>query len=125
VPEAAIVHADSELLARVFQNLLANAIDHAPGGEISVGAEMSAESDAVVCWVRDDGVGIASQQIERVFDKGATTRGARRARGFGLQIVEQLIEAHGGRVAVESAEGFGATFWFELPGLSRGSRTGC
>jgi signal transduction histidine kinase len=105
VPERLVVHADAWLLARVFQNLLANAIEHTPGGEIIVGAEATSRGESVVCWVRDDGVGI----------KGEATRPRHGARGFGLPIVEQVVEAHGGRVAVESAAGFGATFWFELP----------
>jgi len=115
VPESLVAHADSELLARVFQNLIANAIDHAPGGEILIGAEVSSPGGGVVCWVRDDGAGIASHEIERMFRKGASTRSDQGSRGLGLPIVEQVVEAHGGRIAVESAEGFGATFWFELP----------
>jgi signal transduction histidine kinase len=118
VPAGLIVHADGDLLARVFQNLIANAVDHAPGGEVVVGAEAASAGGAVVCWVRDDGTGIAAREIGRVFRKGETTRPEDgEAHGLGLPIVEQVVEAHGGRIAVESAEGFGATFWFELPAL--------
>ncbi len=115
VPERLVVHADAWLLARVFQNLLANAIEHTPGGEIIVGAEATLRGESVVCWVRDDGVGIAESESGKIFRKGEATRPRHGARGFGLPIVEQVVEAHGGRVAVESAAGFGATFWFELP----------
>lgn len=123
VPEGLIVNADGDLLARVFQNLISNAIDHAPGGEVVVGAETSSGRGAVVCWVRDDGAGIAANEIGRVFRKGETTRPEAGAHGFGLPIVERVVEAHGGRVVVESAEGFGATFWFELPALATGAKS--
>ena len=123
VPEGLVVEADPELLARAFQNLVANGIDHAPGGEIVVGAETS--SGSVVCWVRDDGDGISEQRKASVFRKGESTRPQAGAHGLGLPIVAQVIEAHGGRIAVESAEGFGATFWFELPGGAAREGSAC
>lgn len=118
VTEGLMAYADPALLARIFQNLIGNAIDHAPGGQITVGGEPSSEEGAVVCWVSDDGEGIHARRTGRELGERAATASARRARGFGLLIVEQLIRAHGGQVAVESAEGRGTTFWFELPGAA-------
>ncbi|MCL4798752.1 MAG: HAMP domain-containing histidine kinase, partial [Burkholderiales bacterium] len=82
------------------------------------GAGATAAGGAV-CWgARDAAPGTAPAEIERVFRKGAATRPGQGARGLGLSIVEQVVEAHGGRIAVESATGLGATFWFELPAES-------
>ena len=117
VPDELAVYADASQLRRIFQNLIANAIRHAPGGEVVIGARATDDAGGVECWVSDDGAGIPDDLIARVFDKGETdseTGGA----GLGLAIVKTLTEAHGGAVSVESREGHGATFRLWLPGPS-------
>ena len=115
VPEGLLIHADAGLLGRVFQNLIANAIKYTPRGEVTIGAAKDAATGGVECWVSDDGAGIAPDRIGKIFDK-LETDGADGGLGLGLAIVETFVQAHGGRVAVESAEGKGSTFRFVLAG---------
>ena len=118
VPAALHAHADRERVAQVLRNLLANALTHTPdGGTIRVTGRDSGSQAAVE--VADTGEGIAPEHLPHVFDRfyrsdpsrARTTGGA----GLGLAIVRQLVEAHGGQVAVTSAPGAGARFTFTLP----------
>ena len=115
VPDDLVVFADASLLKRVLQNLVANAIKHTKRGEITIGAAERAQGDAIECWVRDNGTGIAAELIGRVFDKGATDSADAGSTGLGLAIVQTFVEAHGGSVAVESKPGEGSLFRFSLP----------
>jgi len=113
VPDDLDVRADAALIRRIFQNLIANAIRYAPGGEVAVGA--SPGSDGVVqCWVTDNGAGIPADRIEKVFDV-LETDPEHDGTGLGLAIVKTFVEAHGGTVTVQSVEGQGSTFLFTLP----------
>jgi len=114
VPRHLVVNADAGLLARALQNLVSNAVKFAPGGKIEIGARETA--DGIECWVRDDGVGIAPERLDRIFDKLETDVDPTRAGfGLGLAIFRQIVEAHGGRTSVESHPGDGATFLFTIP----------
>jgi signal transduction histidine kinase len=114
VPRDLTVNADADALVRALQNLVGNAVKFAPGGEIEIGAIQS--ETGVECWVTDNGVGIESERIKRIFEKLETdpdpTRGGF---GLGLAICKQLVEAHGGMISVESEPGHGATFRFTIP----------
>ena len=113
VPDDLDVRADAALIRRIFQNLIANAIRYAPGGEVAVGA--SPGNDGVVqCWVTDNGAGIPADRIEKVFDV-LETDPEHDGTGLGLAIVKTFVEAHGGTVTVQSVEGQGSTFLFTLP----------
>ncbi|MBC7835570.1 MAG: HAMP domain-containing histidine kinase [Phycisphaerales bacterium] len=115
VPDDLVVYADAELLKRVFQNLIANAIKYTPYGEIVIGAlELSADG-LIECWVSDNGTGIPEDYRERIFDTGETDPERVGGTGLGLAIVRTFIEAHGGEVSVESETGAGSTFRFTLP----------
>ena len=114
VPGDLEVGADASLLRRVFQNLVANALAYAPGGEVVVGARDLAAEDAVECWVTDNGKGIPPDRIGKVFDALETDPGGDGI-GLGLAIVKTFVEAHDGKVTVESAEGKGTTFRFTIP----------
>ena len=116
VPEDLVVYADADLLRRVFQNLIANAIKYTPRGEVVIGAGEPGEEGAVECWVSDTGAGISEEFLEKVFDKGETNQENDGGMGLGLAIVKTFIEAHGGMVTVESKTGIGSTFRFSLPG---------
>jgi signal transduction histidine kinase len=112
VPEDLAVYADANLLRRIFQNGLANAITYAPRGEVVIGARKAEGS--FECWVSDNGEGIPPERLEKVFDK--TESGpAGGGWGLGLAIVKNFVEAHHGVVSVESEEGRGSTFRFTLP----------
>ena len=115
VPDDMVVFADAGLLRRMFQNLIANAIKHTPGGEVEVGARQLGPGGGVDCWVKDNGSGIPAELQEKVFDIGETDSADATGAGLGLAIVKKFSEAHGGRVSVESAEGAGSTFRFSLP----------
>jgi two-component system, OmpR family, phosphate regulon sensor histidine kinase PhoR len=117
VPDDLVVFADAGLIKRVFQNLIGNAIQFSPGGEVVVGAQ-AAESEGVVeCWVSDNGKGIAAELMAGVFDNGETTSqdSGGSGLGLGLAIVKTFVEAHEGRVAVQSRLGQGTKFEFSLP----------
>lgn len=117
VPDELMVLADANLLRRILQNLMANAIRHTPNGKVRIGARHLREEALVECWISDNGTGIPKDFVGKVFEKGKTERAAvgGTGHGLGLAIVKTFVEAHGGTVSVESTEGMGATFTFTLP----------
>jgi len=116
VPPDMTIFADARLLGQVLQNLLSNAIKFTPNGKIIIGAHQR-ESDGIVqCWVQDTGAGIDSERLDKIFEKLETDQQpGKRGVGLGLAIVKQIIELHGGTIAVESRVGEGSTFTFEVP----------
>lgn len=117
VPDESMLFADASMIRRVFQNLIANAIAYAPGGEVSIGARPMADGTFLECWVQDDGEGIPAHRLDNVFDmlETDTTRPDRGGHGLGLAIVKAFVDAHGGQVTVVSHPGDGTTFRFTLP----------
>jgi PAS domain S-box-containing protein len=113
--------ADADLLARVLQNLLTNALNHTPeGGRIELGAQEGADQRAggVVLWVRDNGSGIPLKNQGRIFQKFTQAhdgQGPRTSTGLGLTFCKMAVQAHGGRIWFESQEGQGTTFNLWLP----------
>jgi PAS domain S-box-containing protein len=110
------IDVDATRLVQVLVNLLGNAIKFTePGGKVSVGAE-AGEGSAVV-WVSDTGVGIPQEDLPHIFDRfwhsrrNASAAGA----GLGLAIARGIVEAHGGRIWVESVVKEGSTFFFTVP----------
>jgi PAS domain S-box-containing protein len=114
---------DLHRIRRVFSNLLGNALKFTPeGGTITLRAEGPEEEE--ICFsVSDTGPGIATDQLPHVFDRYWQARkGDRRGAGLGLSIARGIVEAHGGRLWVESTPGEGATFFFTLAnGAAEGS----
>lgn len=121
IPEELTAYADASLLRRVFQNLVANAIKYTSRGEVVIGARETEAADTVECWVTDNGAGIPSDRLEKVFDKFETDSQNEDGIGLGLAIVKTFVEAHGGHVTVESKEGVGSTFRFTLPCRAKAS----
>jgi two-component system sensor histidine kinase BaeS len=104
-------HVDPERIREALSNLVDNAVRHtAPGGSVLIEVGRGR-----VC-VRDDGAGIASDRLERVFDRFYRHPPSGDGSGLGLAIVKGIIEAHGGTVSVQSTAGRGAAFVMTLPG---------
>jgi signal transduction histidine kinase len=106
---------DADQMLRVFSNLIGNAIKFTPeGGAIALRAELI--EDSIAFSVRDTGSGIPAAQLPHVFDRyWQGMRGDRRGAGLGLAIAKGIVEAHGGRIWVESTPGIGSTFSFSIP----------
>ncbi|MFY2562890.1 ATP-binding protein [Corallococcus terminator] len=106
---------DAARIEQVLTNFIINAIKYAPGKPVH--ATLEQRGRWVKFSLRDEGRGIPADQHERIFVRfeRATSASESSGLGFGLYISKQLILEHGGRIAVESAPGAGATFSFELP----------
>lgn len=116
IPPDLFVRADQTQLRRVLSNLLDNAVKYSPSGRpIRVESELSA--DGVQVSVRDEGAGMTAEEQARLFGPFQRAAGAGRVPGFGLglYVCWRIVEAHGGRIAVESEPGHGSVFHFVLP----------
>jgi PAS domain S-box-containing protein len=116
VDDCPAVRADRDRVLQVFSNLVGNALKFTPaGGTVTVGA--APEADGVRFWVRDTGPGIAPEDVDRLWEPFWQAEGTdlRSGAGLGLPIARGIVEAHGGRVGVESELRVGTTFWFTLP----------
>lgn len=114
------VWADRDLVHRVLANLLTNALKHTPPRtEISIHVGTDADRHNVVISVRDNGEGIPKAFLSRIFEKFSQAEVKRQAHrvgsGLGLTFCKLAVEAHGGRVWVESEPGLGSEFFFSLP----------
>lgn len=112
-----VILGDEDRLGQVISNLLSNAIKYSPGGgEIRISGQVR-PAQVLVC-IRDQGPGIAAEDLPHVFDRfyrasdaSRTTKGA----GLGLYLARAVIEAHGGRIWVDPSPGDGARICFSLP----------
>jgi PAS domain S-box-containing protein len=113
------VWGDRERLLQVFENLIGNAAKFSrPGGRITLGAAAGQGED--VFWVSDTGPGVSAEDMPHLFDRfWQARRTGRSGAGLGLPIVKGIVEAHGGRVWVESAPGRGTTVAFTIPTASK------
>ncbi len=111
-------YADPLRLEHILRNLLENAVKYSPdGGHITV--SIKSENGNLVVAVKDEGIGISQRDQDRLFkpferlefSQAKTVQGI----GLGLLVCKRLVEAHGGRIRVESEPGCGATFLFTLP----------
>jgi signal transduction histidine kinase len=109
------VHADPQRIQQVLSNLIGNAIKFTPrGGRITVRGERLANDVRVA--VTDTGPGIPAEQLPHIFGQfWQASRTDRRGIGLGLAIAKGIVEAHNGRIWVESAVGAGSSFYFTLP----------
>jgi signal transduction histidine kinase len=113
VPKVSI---DQDMIRRVVTNLLENASKYSPAGnDIEVGAR--SEAGQVYIWVQDHGGGIPSSEQERIFDKFTRLKSNNGPKGLGLGLAycRLAVQAHGGRIWVDSELGVGSRFIFTLP----------
>lgn len=111
-----VILADETRIEQVLSNLISNSIKYAPGGEIRITGQVRA--DNVMICVSDEGPGIAPEDIPHIFDRfyrapemARQTKGA----GLGLYLTRAIIEAHGGRIWVDTVPGTGTRICFTLP----------
>ena len=116
-PDLPTVYGDRRRLFEVMQNLIDNAVKFTgkqPNPRIEIGA--TSQETEILCFVRDNGVGIKPQYHETVFGLFDRLDPSIEGTGIGLALVKQIIEVHNGKIWVESAgDGNGATFYFTLP----------
>ena len=115
------IRGDGVQLGEVLQNLLDNAVQYTPaGGRIEVIS--CANGQSVVFTVADTGIGVPEADLERIFERFYRVDAARSREaggtGLGLSIARHIVEAHGGRIWVESAVGLGSRFHFSIPTAS-------
>lgn len=110
------LYADREMLTLLFCNLISNAIKFSPAApHIHIGAHL--EPGRVVIFVKDNGIGIAAEYHERIFQifKKLHTRNDYAGTGIGLAICKRIVELHNGRIWLESEPSQGSTFFFSIP----------
>lgn len=112
-------HADPRRLEQVLTNLVTNAVKFTgEGGAIEVGA-CHEDGKGIRVWMKDSGMGIPPDEIGSLFQKYCQTSSGKDSKhkgaGLGLVICKMVVEAHGGKIRVESEEGKGSTFTFILP----------
>jgi two-component system, NtrC family, sensor kinase len=101
-------------LNQVWMNLLVNAVQATPdGGTVTV--RTAATETGVRVEVEDTGTGVSRENLERIFEPGFTTKSGRISMGLGLAITREVVQQHGGRIAVTSEPGVGTRFTVELP----------
>lgn len=113
--ESLAIRADRERVLQVISNLIGNALKFTPpGGQVALSIERRGE---MACFaVRDTGPGITSDHLPNVFDRfWKYETGGSAGTGLGLFIAQGIVDAHGGRIWVESPPGHGATFYFTMP----------
>ena len=126
------VNIDEEQIKQVFENLIKNAIKAMPdGGVITIKAENTVtkktgeinlnEGRYVLVSVKDEGIGISDENLERIFDPYFTTKGmgTQKGLGLGLSITNSIIASHDGLITVRSKEGVGSTFYVYIPACKK------
>lgn len=118
LPASVPLRGDPQRLSQALQNLCANAVNYTlPNGRVQVSLETPDHQARVT--VRDTGIGIAKEDLARIFERHFQAANAQKVRqggfGLGLKIVREIIEAHGGSLSVASEAGKGSTFSFMIP----------
>jgi len=119
MPDAVLVTGDADMLVTVVRNLLTNAVKFTPaGGTVTLEVKSFGEPSSFSISIADTGTGITAEQIQNLFrlDSAHSQRGTadEQGSGLGLIVCKELLEKHGSELHVESEEGKGSRFWFEL-----------
>ena len=119
IPENCQIYADKQEIKRVIMNFLGNALIHAKN-EIIV--SLTQNSECVRFSVKDDGEGISAEDAKKLFNRFSQGSSKKRSAGtgLGLYLSRQIIEAHGGKIGLDSDLGVGSEFYFELFKSDRG-----
>jgi len=115
-PDLPLISVDPLRLKRILYNLLENAVKYSPnGGDIKISARVRGEE--MVVSIKDQGKGMSPEEQERIFNPFERLAPMSEAKGIGLglMVCQRLVEAHQGRIWVESEQGKGSTFYFTLP----------
>jgi PAS domain S-box-containing protein len=115
--EEIMVYADRDKMSQIMINLLSNAVKYSPrGSTIRIGCEK--EGGSVKVYVSDDGVGISKTDQRKLFERFYRVESEKMKTvsgfGIGLYLVSEILKYHGSKIQVDSEEGRGSTFWFEL-----------
>jgi signal transduction histidine kinase len=113
LPQASV---DAELVFRIFQNLIGNALKFTPA-DGTVKISLAVDNGQIRCVIADNGPGIPAEFHQRIFEKFGQVHADRQrlGTGLGLNFCKLAVEAHGGRIGLESEAGKGSRFWFSLP----------
>ena len=118
-PNCPTVYVDKPRLVEVFQNLIDNAVKFMgdqPAPTIEIGAYKNEDETEIVCFVKDNGIGIEPRYLERIFNLFERLDPSIDGTGIGLALIKRIIEFHNGRIWAESeGHGQGTTFIFTLP----------
>jgi two-component system NtrC family sensor kinase len=118
-PDLPPTYGNAGKLQQVFTNLILNARDAIPeGGRISIFTALNEEDDAILIEIADTGIGIAPENVAKIYDPFFTTKGVGRGTGLGLAVTYGIVQEHAGHISVESAPGKGTTFRITLPTMN-------
>jgi len=121
-PDSPPVFGNSGKLQQVFTNLLLNARDAIPaGGSIKI-STLPAEDHSLTIEVSDSGIGIAPENVAKIYDPFYTTKGVGRGTGLGLAVSYGIVQEHSGHISVESTPGQGTIFRITLPTVNARAR---
>lgn len=120
--EAPLVFANAGKLQQVFTNLILNARDAIlDGGRIEISTSL-AEDGSLLVEISDTGIGIAPENVAKIYDPFYTTKGVGQGTGLGLAVTYGIVQEHTGRISVESTPGKGTTFHITLPSVRTRAR---
>jgi signal transduction histidine kinase/CheY-like chemotaxis protein len=119
-PSVSEIQADPRRLKQILVNLLTNAVKFTPeGGQVSLDVRVQPDQERIQFWVIDTGIGIAPQDLQRLFQPFVQVESSLNRQyegtGLGLALVQKLTDLHGGSVSVESEVGKGSRFTISLP----------
>ena len=113
--EECVIYTDRLRLSQVIINFINNALKFTSKGFIQIGYRMNEAQNEIYFYVKDTGIGIPSDKLDKVFDRFVKLNSFVKGTGLGLAICRVIIERLNGTIGVESKEGEGSCFWFKFP----------